>query len=58
MWQDPLVEELHRVREQLAAEHDHDLQKIVAHLMERQTQALVNPPLPAKTATANPAAKK
>lgn len=36
MWKDPIVEEIHAIREQLAAEHGNDLHKIVAHVKEVQ----------------------
>jgi hypothetical protein len=36
MWKDPIVEEVHSIREQLAAEHDNNLHKIVEHVKEMQ----------------------
>jgi len=36
MWEDPIVEEVHRTREKLAAEFDFDVKAIVADLRKRQ----------------------
>lgn len=36
MWQDPIVEEIHAVRAQIAQECGFDLQRIVARLQEKQ----------------------
>jgi hypothetical protein len=36
MWEDPIVAEVHRTREKLAAEHDFDVKAIFADLRERQ----------------------
>jgi len=36
MWEDPIVEEVHRTREKLAAEHDFDVKAIFADLRKRQ----------------------
>jgi len=38
MWKDPIVEEIHAIREQLAAEHGNDLHKIVAHVKAVQQE--------------------
>lgn len=38
MWKDPIVEEIHTIREQLAAEHGNDLHNIVAHVKEVQQE--------------------
>lgn len=38
MWKDPIVEELHTIREEIAKEHDYDLHKLVQSLRERQKQ--------------------
>lgn len=37
MWEDPIVEEVHRTREKLAAEFDFDVKAIFADLRKRQT---------------------
>jgi hypothetical protein len=37
MWEDPIVEEVHRTREKLAAEHGFDVKAIFADLRKRQT---------------------
>ena len=36
MWEDPVVEEVHRIRETLAAEHNFDIKAIFADLRKRQ----------------------
>ncbi len=36
MWEDPIVEEIHRIREKLAAEHNFDVKEIFADLRKRQ----------------------
>lgn len=36
MWQDPIVEEIHRTREKLAAQFDFDIAAIFADLRKRQ----------------------
>jgi hypothetical protein len=36
MWEDPIVADVHRTREQLAAEHDFDVKAIFADLRKRQ----------------------
>ena len=37
MWEDPIVEEVHRTREKLAAEYGFDVEAIFADLRKRQT---------------------
>jgi hypothetical protein len=36
MWEDPIVEDIHRIREKLAAEFDFDIKAIFADLRSRQ----------------------
>lgn len=36
MWEDPIVEDIHRTREQPAAEYDFDIKAIFADLRKRQ----------------------
>ncbi len=36
MWEDPIVEEVHRIREKLAAEYGFDVKAIFADLRKRQ----------------------
>jgi hypothetical protein len=36
MWEDPIVAEVHRIREKLAAEHNFDIAAYFASLRERQ----------------------
>jgi hypothetical protein len=36
MWEDPIVEDVHRTREKLAAEYDFDVKAIFADLRKRQ----------------------
>lgn len=37
MWEDPIVAEVHRIREELSAAHDFDVQAIFADLRNRQS---------------------
>jgi hypothetical protein len=37
MWEDPIVADVHRTREKLAAEFDFDVKAILADLRKRQT---------------------
>ena len=51
MWEDPIVEEVHRIREKLAAEHNFDIKAIFADLRKRQAALggrLVHPKKPAE----------
>jgi hypothetical protein len=36
MWQDPIVDEIHKIREEIMQEHDNDIHKLCEHLRERQ----------------------
>jgi hypothetical protein len=36
MWEDPIVAEVHRIREQLAAQFNYDIDALFADLMKRQ----------------------
>ena len=36
MWEDPIVAEVHRAREKLAADHDHSVEAFFAGLRKRQ----------------------
>ena len=36
MWEDPIVAEVHRIREQLAAQFNYDIDAFFADLMKRQ----------------------
>ena len=38
MWEDPIVEDVHRTRERLAAEYDFDIKAIFADLRNRQAR--------------------
>ena len=38
MVKDPIIEELHDIRRQIAAEHGNDLKRIGAYFMEKQKQ--------------------
>ncbi len=42
MWADPIVEEIHGIRRQLANECQDDLKKIVQRAVQRQTLRLVH----------------
>jgi hypothetical protein len=37
MWEDPIVAEIHRAREKLAAQYDYDIAAFFADLRKRQT---------------------
>jgi phage gp16-like protein len=39
MWKDPIVEEIHEIRRQLALDFGNDMQRIGAYFMERQKTA-------------------
>lgn len=39
MLNDPIVDEIHRVREEIMQEHDNDLNKLFAHLREQQKRS-------------------
>ena len=43
MVKDPIIEELHDIRRQIAAEHGNDLQRIGAYFMEKQKQRANQP---------------
>jgi len=36
MWKDPIVEEIHKIREQIAREYDYDLNRILNHLRKKR----------------------
>jgi hypothetical protein len=38
MINDPIVDEIHRIREKLLAEHDGDLDKYIDHLIQEQAK--------------------
>lgn len=38
MWKDPIVEEIHTIREQIAQECDYDLKQIVARLRKQEKE--------------------
>jgi len=38
MWKDPIVEEIHAVREQIARECDYDLKRIMDRLRKRESE--------------------
>jgi hypothetical protein len=38
MWKDPIVEELHQIREQIALEHGNDLHAIVKYFQAKEQQ--------------------
>ena len=38
MWKDPIVEELHLIREEIARENDFDLDTIISVLQEQEKQ--------------------
>ena len=57
MWEDPIVAEVHRTREELAAAFDFDVKAIFADLRKRQAALgarLVRPKKPPNTYMASP----
>ena len=38
MWEDPIVAEVHRIRDQIMASFNHDIDVYVADLMKRQVE--------------------
>jgi hypothetical protein len=38
MWKDPIVEEIHAIREKIARECDYDIRKIMARLREKEKE--------------------
>jgi hypothetical protein len=45
MWQDPIVEEIHQIRQQLAAQCGNDLSKIVERAMQHQQERAAMQPV-------------
>ena len=54
MWEDPIVAEVHRIREELAARFDFDVAAMFADMRERQ--AALGPRLVSLTKSTEPAA--
>jgi hypothetical protein len=50
MWEDPIVAEVHRTREKLAAEFNYDVKAIFADLRKRQASLGARPIAPKKQA--------
>ena len=38
MWKDPIVEEIHKVRAQIAKECNYDIKQIIAHLKRKEKE--------------------
>lgn len=38
MWKDPIVEELHQIREEIARQYNFDLDTLISSLQEREKQ--------------------
>jgi hypothetical protein len=38
MWKDPIVEEIHKIREEIAKENNYDLDTLIRSLQEREKQ--------------------
>ena len=61
-WTDPIVEEVHQIRREIAAEFGNDLDACFRHIRERQEEArksgraIISPPPRAKKASDKPAA--
>jgi hypothetical protein len=39
MWKDPLVEEIRKLRDQYASQHNHDIDAIFEDIQQRQAQS-------------------
>lgn len=39
MWKDPIVEEIHQIREQISQQHGNDLHTIVEYFQEREKRS-------------------
>jgi hypothetical protein len=39
MWKDPIVEEIHQIREQIAQQHGNDLHALVKYFQEREKRS-------------------
>jgi hypothetical protein len=55
MWEDPIVAEVHRIREQLAAQFNFDVKAMFADMRKRQ--AALGSRLVSRDSTAEPAAE-
>ncbi len=40
MWKDPIVEDIHKIRKQIAKEYDYDLNRILNHLRKKEIENL------------------
>ena len=58
MWKDPIIEELHAVRKQLAAECNNDLKAIVLRAMKKQQEHANRLVTPHKASTPLPYSKQ
>jgi hypothetical protein len=38
MWKDPIVEEIHNIREEIAREYDYNLNRIMDHLRKKERE--------------------
>jgi len=38
MWNDPIVEEIHKTRKKIAREYDYDLNRILNHLRKKEIE--------------------
>ena len=38
MWKDPIVEEIHKIREEIAREYDYNLNRIMDHLRKKEME--------------------
>lgn len=60
MWEDPIVEEIHKTRAKIASEHNYDVRALIKHYQEKQrergrkTVSRVTKPLSTQPSSANP----
>ncbi len=39
MWKDPIVEEIHKIREKMAKEADYDVHQLIANMQKREKES-------------------
>lgn len=54
MWKDPIVEEIHRVREQIARECNYDLRQIMDRLRKKEKEHTTGRVIYKKTVSGRP----
>jgi hypothetical protein len=38
MWKDPIVEEIHKIRDRIAAEHNYDVRALIKHYQQKERE--------------------